>query len=94
MSQKRADFERVCHLSWSIHSKNKSTKLEHRKSASKSGKNAIRNAKKYAIVRTEVFRLIGLYYWLIGRQNKAANWWKITIEEGKRLGAQPDLART
>ena len=37
---------------------------------------------------------MGLYYWIIGKQNKAVKWWKKAIEEGERLGARPDLART
>jgi hypothetical protein len=27
-------------------------------------------------------------------QKKAIKWWRRTIEEGERLGARPDLART
>ena len=38
--------------------------------------------------------MVGCYYWLAGKQSKAIIWWKKAIEEGKRLGSRPDLART
>ena len=59
-----------------------------------SGKAALRNSRKYAPYRTKIFGLMGLYYWLIGKQRKALTWWTRTIQEGERLGARPDLART
>jgi len=81
-------------LEESILSNNKSTISRLRKNACKSSKNALKNSKKYAVYRTAVFKLTGLYYWLINKQNKAVKWWKRAIEEGERLGARPDLART
>jgi len=39
-------------------------------------------------------RLMGLYYWLIGKQGKAFKWWEKPIQEGERLGVRPDLSRT
>jgi hypothetical protein len=65
-----------------------------RKKADQSGKKALKNSKKYALDRTEIFRLLGLYYWLTGSQNKAVKWWKTSIEEGERLGARVELSRT
>ena len=65
-----------------------------RKQAYQAGKAALRNSRKYAPYRTKIFRLMGLYYWLIGKQGKALTWWTRTIREGERLGARPDLART
>jgi hypothetical protein len=38
--------------------------------------------------------LLGLYHWLTGRQGKALEWWHTSIEEGQRLGARVELART
>jgi class 3 adenylate cyclase len=81
-------------LEQSIHSNNKSSILKFRKQVRKSGKKAIRNAKKYAGHRAEAFRLIGLYYWLNTKQNKAVKWLKRSKDEAERLGARPDLART
>lgn len=81
-------------LEESILSNNKSTIARCRQNAGKSSKNALKNSKKYAPFRTAILRFAGLYYWLINKQNKAVKWWKKTIEEGERLGARPDLART
>lgn len=64
------------------------------KRASQSGKAALRNSRKYAPYRTKIFRLMGRYYWLIGKQLKALKWWDKSIKEGERLGARPDLSRT
>jgi tetratricopeptide (TPR) repeat protein len=60
----------------------------------KCGKAAIGNSRKYAPYRTKILRLMGLYYWLINKQNKAVKCWKKAIEEGEKLGTRPDLART
>ena len=38
--------------------------------------------------------MVGCYYRLIGKQNKAVKWWKKAIEEGEQLGTRPELART
>lgn len=64
------------------------------KRAHESGKAAVQNSRKYAPYRTKILRLMGLYYWLIGKQRKALKWWGRTIEEGERLGEKPDLSRT
>jgi len=87
-------FVDVEQLKHAIHSKS-SWDLKHlRKHAYKSGKAAVRNSRKYAPFRTKILRLMGLYYWLIGKQGKALKWWRMTIEEGEQLGARPDLSRT
>ena len=67
---------------------------KYRKNAYKSGKNALKNSDKYALDKTETFKLMGLFYWLIGRQDKAFNWWHNSIKEGEGLGARVELART
>jgi hypothetical protein len=60
----------------------------------KSGKEALANARKYPIYRTEALRLMGTYYWLRGRHIKALAWWKKSINAGMELQAKPALART
>lgn len=65
-----------------------------RKRACKSGKAALKNARKYAPYRTKIFRLMGEYHWIIQKQGKAFRWWRMAIGEGTRLGARPDLSRT
>ena len=63
-------------------------------SARKSAKNVIRNCRKVAADRTEAYRLVGTYYWLINKQRKAIRWWCKSIEEGKHLNARLELSRT
>ncbi|MBC2717040.1 MAG: AAA family ATPase [Desulfobacteraceae bacterium] len=65
-----------------------------KKKAHHSGKKALNKSKKYAVDWVEVLRLIGEYYWIIGKQNKALKWWKKAIKKGEELGARPDLSRT
>ncbi|MGA2940193.1 MAG: AAA family ATPase [Syntrophobacteraceae bacterium] len=67
---------------------------EYAKAALKSGKKAVRNSARFAAQRTESYRLMGVYYWLIGRHGKALKWFDKSIWEGERLGARPDIART
>jgi hypothetical protein len=81
-------------LKRAISSKNPSDVMHFQKSAYLSGKAAVRNSSKYAPYRTKTLRLMGLYYWLIGKQSKALKWWNKAIQEGERLGAKPDLSRT
>jgi len=78
----------------SILSKNNSKISELRKKAYQSGKLALRHSDKFAPDRKETLRLMGLYYWLIDKQKKAVRYWEKSIQEGERLGAPPDLART
>jgi class 3 adenylate cyclase len=77
-----------------IRSDNSSEVAHIRNQAYKSGKAAVRNSRKYAPFRTKILRLMGLYYWLIGKQGRAIKWWNRSIQEGERLGARPDLSRT
>jgi len=81
-------------LEHAICSENSSEVTNLRKRAYEAGKAAVKNSKKYAPYRTKIFRLMGLYYWLIGKQGKSLKWWDKTIQEGERLGARPDLSRT
>ena len=81
-------------LEQAVSSNDKSNIFEFRKKAYQSGKKALKNSRKYAADRTEIFRLVGLYYWLTGSQNKAVKWWKTSIEEGERLGARVEISRT
>jgi hypothetical protein len=62
--------------------------------AKASGKEAASIAAKVAKPRTEVFRLTGRLCWLLGEQEKALVCWTKSIEEGRKLGVSPDLART
>jgi class 3 adenylate cyclase/tetratricopeptide (TPR) repeat protein len=81
-------------LEHSIISDNKPAISKQKKKAFQSGKNALKVFKKYAPYRTGAINLIGLYFWLIDKQSKAVKWWQKAIEEGERLSARPELART
>ena len=87
-------FVGVEQLKHTIRSETSSELALLRKNAYEAGKAAVRNSHKYAPYRTKILRLMGLYYWLIEKQDKAVKWWRRAIEEGKRLNARPDLART
>jgi tetratricopeptide (TPR) repeat protein len=76
-----------------INSKNKSKITNLRKKASHSGKAAVRNSLKVAFVKTEAFKLMGLYCWLMGKQKKALAWWGKSIRIGEQLGVRLELAR-
>jgi class 3 adenylate cyclase/tetratricopeptide (TPR) repeat protein len=65
-----------------------------RKNAVQASRAAVRVSRKYAPYRTKILRLMGVYHWLIGKQSIALKWWNKAIQEGKKLGARPDLSRT
>jgi hypothetical protein len=52
------------------------------------------SARRVAWRRVEALRLGGRAYWLSGSTAKALRWWKRSLDEGERLGAKPELART
>ena len=63
--------------------------------ASNSGKLAVRASRKYiASERTESYKLMGRYYWLLEKQKRALKWWDLSIKEGLRLGAKLELSRS
>ena len=64
------------------------------KKAAKNGKLALKRSRKIASDRTEIYRLMGLYCWLINNQDKAIGWWRTSLAEGERLGDRVELART
>lgn len=65
-----------------------------RKSAWQSGRAALKNSKKCAYGRTEIFNLIAVCHWLAGRPRKAWAWWDKSVKTGRELGARTELART
>jgi len=67
---------------------------EHRRNAFKSGKKLIKTCEKAALYRTEAYKLMGVYNWLVHDQKSAFKWWHKAISEGESLGARPQLSRT
>jgi len=68
--------------------------FEYRKSAAVSGKMFIKTCRKAALYRTDSFRLMGVYKWLVHDYKAASKWWRRAIAEGESLGARPQLSRT
>jgi len=60
----------------------------------KSGKKCLRISKKVAVNRTEIFKLMGTYYWLINKKKRALKWWRRSIDEGEKMGFKLELSRT
>ncbi|MFH0824706.1 MAG: AAA family ATPase [Pseudomonadota bacterium] len=67
---------------------------KYRKDALRSGKLLVKTCRKAALYRTDAFRLMGVYKWLIHDHKGAFKWWHKAIREGEDLGARPQLART
>ena len=67
---------------------------KNRKRVLKTGKKMIDNSRKVVTDRTEALRLMGVYYWLIGKQKKALRWWNESIKVGEQLNARLELSRT
>ncbi|MEZ4550137.1 MAG: hypothetical protein R2874_06590 [Desulfobacterales bacterium] len=84
----------ICLLKRAITVTDKPDISTRRKIALHSGKRALRKLRKFAPYRTKTLRLMGEYYWLVGKQKKALKWWDKAIKKGEELGARPDLSRT
>jgi tetratricopeptide (TPR) repeat protein len=68
--------------------------VEHRKKALKACDKLLKLTRKVAQHRTEAYKLVGVYYWLLNNQKKAFKWWNKSIKEGERLNARLGLSRT
>ena len=78
-------------LEESINHKTSNSKLHG--AAYKSGMLALKNAAWVAGEKPGIYKLMGTYYWLTGRQNKALRLWGKSIQTGEELGARPELVR-
>jgi hypothetical protein len=56
--------------------------------------NARHIRKRTAVGRTESYRLIGRYYWLIKSKSRALKWYHKSFQEGQRLKAEIELKKT
>ena len=65
-----------------------------RTNAYKAGKKALKISDKAVFFKTEALKLMGVYFWVIGKQRKAIKWWRKTIKEGTRLNDRLELSRT
>jgi class 3 adenylate cyclase/tetratricopeptide (TPR) repeat protein len=62
--------------------------------AARAAARAVACARKAAWQRPEAFALAGSCAWLLGRRDEAERRWGEAVDESKRLGARPELART
>lgn len=81
-------------LKKTIESKDNNNLSAQKKQTLQCGKDALKKLRKFAPYRTKTLRLMGDYFWLIGKQNKAFKWWDKAMKKGEALGARPDLSRT
>jgi len=66
----------------------------HSKKAIKSGRKAVSISRKAAGDRPEIYRLMGTYCWLIGKQRTSLKWWSSSIDQSHRVGGRLELSRT
>jgi hypothetical protein len=81
------------HLRESIRGGNQAEVDPLRRKAFKSSKLLQKVTRKVAYHRTDSYRLMGTYYWVINEREKALVRWHRAVQEGERLGARPQLAR-
>lgn len=60
----------------------------------RAGKASLETADKAVFFKTESLKLMGVYYWLTGKQRKAMKWWRKAIAEGQCLNDRLELSRT
>ena len=77
-----------------VNENNSKNFFKFQKASIESGSAALKHAKKVASDRTEVFKLMGIYFWLTNNQKKALKWWDKSIKQGEQLGAKIELSRT
>ncbi|MEJ2364325.1 MAG: AAA family ATPase [Deltaproteobacteria bacterium] len=91
----RSQFEiDLYHLATALRTNSKHEIYRYRIKAKQSARKLLKVARKGALIRTESYRLMGLYFWLINKQQNALKWWSRSINGGESLGAVPELART
>ena len=78
----------------SMASNDKPSLSNRQKSTYKIGKAAPKELRRYEPQQTKAFRLVGNYYWIIGKQKKASKWLNKAVKKGEELSARPDLSRT
>jgi tetratricopeptide (TPR) repeat protein len=81
-------------LEESIKSGNGLEFAKNQKRALRIGKMAVQKSRKVAPHRTETYKLMGSYYWNIGKHKKALEWWSRSVREGELIGTRLELSRT
>ena len=81
-------------LEEAIKSDDKPAFVIHRTNAYKAVTKALKISDKAVLLKTESLKLMGVYFWVIGKQRKAMRWWRKAIAEGQRLNDRLELSRT
>jgi tetratricopeptide (TPR) repeat protein len=81
-------------LEEAINKADKTASSLNRANALRAGNEALKVASKFAVIKTETLKLMGVYYWVVGKQRKAMRWWRKAIHEGQRLNDRLELSRT
>ena len=68
--------------------------VNNKTNALRAGKKAVKTSRKVAFDKTETYKLMGVYYWLIGKQRKALKWWRKSIFAGEGMDGRLELSRT
>jgi tetratricopeptide (TPR) repeat protein len=90
----RSQFEYfIDQIKESLRTGNKSGLSNYRKTALKYGRLLVKISRKAALHRTESYKLMGVYFWLIKKQKRALKWWNKATNEGERLEAHLELSR-
>jgi hypothetical protein len=92
-SRSKVDYL-LCRLEDALRKDNPSSIAGYRRRCAAASRKFVKITRKAAQHRTEAFRLRGVYYGLINKPQKARKWLDKSIQEGRRLGARMELART
>jgi serine/threonine protein kinase/tetratricopeptide (TPR) repeat protein len=84
----------ICKLEEAIKKKDKLGSDFYQKRALHTAREAIKNSYRIAADVTESLKLMGVYYWILGKQRRAIKCWERSINEGERLGSRLELSRT
>ena len=71
-----------------------SVTVAQREPALKACRRFVKQTRCVAQHRTDAYRMLGEYYWLIQQPQTALKWWRKSIRAGRQLGARLELART
>ena len=81
-------------LKAAIASNDKKDISKYKEAALVNGKIAAKySRRRVATDRTEAYKFMGIYYWLIKKQKKAIRWFQNSIREGERISAKLELSR-
>jgi class 3 adenylate cyclase/tetratricopeptide (TPR) repeat protein len=68
--------------------------VKRRRQAWRWGQKALKNSRKIASERTEIYQCLGNFFWIRGQQKRALKWWTKSVNQAKKLGACLELSRT